>query len=183
VLDLTEAFCEAGASLTALTGLSDRVTFHHGNALAMPLADRSFDVVWTQHATMNLEDKERLYAEVHRVLRPGGRLAFHEIMVGPVQPIHFPVPWAREPVLSFLRPAAEIRSLLAATGFLEVAWEDVTSWSRDWVRKRNERASPDAPPLGIHVLLGPELRAMSANSLRNLDEGRVAIVRAVFDRP
>src|SRR5689334_10536017 len=115
VLDLTEAFCEAGAALTALTGLSDRVSFSHGDALDLPFPDASFDVAWTQHATMNVEDKERLYAEAHRVLRPGGRLSFHEVMAGPVQPIHFPVPWAREPAMSFLRPAAEVRSVLAAT--------------------------------------------------------------------
>lgn len=184
VLDLTEAYCEAGADLTALTGLADRVTFRHGNALEMPFASGSFDVVWTQHATMNIDDKERLYAEAYRVLRLGGRLAFHEIMAGPVQPIRFPVPWARDPALSFLRPAEAVRSLLAAAGFVEVAWEDVTAWSRDWVRMRSERPAPDPPsPLGIHLLLGPDLREMSANSLRNLDERRVAIVRAVFDRP
>jgi ubiquinone/menaquinone biosynthesis C-methylase UbiE len=182
VLDLTEAFCEAGAYLTALTGLSDRVTFRHGDALDLPFDAGSFDVVWTQHATMNTADKERLYAEAHRVLRPGGRLAFHEIIAGPVQPIHFPVPWARDAAVSFLRPAEEIRPLLAATGFVEVAWEDVTSWSRNWIRARNERASADAAPLGIHLLLGPEFRAMSTNSLRNLDEERVAIVLAIFDR-
>jgi ubiquinone/menaquinone biosynthesis C-methylase UbiE len=184
VLDLTAAFCEAGAALTAITELGDRVSFHHGDALAMPFVDGSFDVVWTQHATMNVEDKACLYAEAYRVLRPGGRLVFHEVMAGSVQPVHFPVPWARDPALSFLRPAAEVRSLLRRTGFVEVVWEDVTAWSRDWIRARNERVAAAAPsPLGIHLLLGADSRAMSANSLRNLEEGRVTIVRAIFDRP
>jgi SAM-dependent methyltransferase len=183
VLDLTEAFCEAGASLTALTGFSDRVTFRHGNALAMPFSGRSFDVVWTQHSSMNIDDKGRLYVEAHRVLRPGGRLAFHEIMAGPVQPVHFPVPWARDPAISFLRPPGEVRSLLSQSGYTERVWDDVAASSLAWFQDWTGRPSPAGPsPLGLHLLLGPEFREMGRNMLRNLDEGRIAVVQAVFDR-
>ena len=104
VLDFTEEFCRAGEHLTTRTGLSNQVSFRHGNALEMPYPDARFDVVWTQHSSMNIADKERLYAETQRVLRPGGRLALHEILAGPVSPIHFPVPWARDPDLGSLRP-------------------------------------------------------------------------------
>src|SRR5579859_3943374 len=104
--------CRVGELLTARTRLSDRVSFQQGNALDMPFPGARFDVVWTQHSSMNIADKARLYAEVRRVLRPAGRLAFHEIMAGPVQPIHFPVPWAHEPAISFLRPPEEVRALL-----------------------------------------------------------------------
>ena len=124
VLDLSEEFCEVGAMLTAHVGLGDRVTFRHGSALAMPFADGEFDRVWTQHATMNIAEKERLYREIYRVLRPGGQLAMHEVMAGPVQPIHFPVPWARDATISFLRSSEDVRALLADIGFREVEWVD-----------------------------------------------------------
>jgi ubiquinone/menaquinone biosynthesis C-methylase UbiE len=183
VLDSTEAYCQAGAILTALTGLSDRVTFRHGNALDMPFADGSFDVVWTQHATMNVDDKERLFAEAFRVLRPGGRLVLHEIMAGPVRPVHFPVPWARDATMSYLRPAGEIRSLLATTAFVEVVWDDVTASSLAWFEARNGGPVPSGPSqLGLHLLLGPEFREMGQNMLRNLAEGRIAVVQAILDR-
>ncbi|MEA2525714.1 MAG: methyltransferase [Thermomicrobiales bacterium] len=184
VLDLTEAFCEAGKTLSALTGLSDLVTFRHGDALAIPFADSQFDVVWTQHSSMNIGDKERLYTEIHRVLRPGGRLALHEIMAGPVQPVHFPVPWSRDPTISFLRPPEEIRSLLSNVGIAEISWADVTSSSLAWFQAWTDRPSPSGPsPLGLHVLLGPEFREMGRNMLRNLDEGRITVVQGVFERP
>ena len=80
VLDLTEAFCRAGAFLTAQVGLSDRVTFQQGNAMDLPFADGVFDLVWIQHASMNIADKERLYTELGRVLRPGGGLALYQVM-------------------------------------------------------------------------------------------------------
>jgi SAM-dependent methyltransferase len=184
VLDLTEAYCQAGELLTDLTGLTGRVGFRHGNALEMPFPDGHFDLVWTQHSSMNVDDKERLYAEFHRVLRPGGRLAFHEIMAGPVQPIHFPVPWTHDPAFSFLRPPEDVRSSLPRLGFTETAWVDVTPSALAWYQNRTARTA-DAPPqpLGIHVLIGPEIREMGRNMLRNLQENRVAPIQAVFDRP
>ena len=104
VLDLTPAYCAVGERLTTWTQLTDRVSFVCGNALAMPFPDGSFDVVWTQHASMNIPDKPRLYSEVARVVRRGGRFALFDVLAGPHQPIHFPVPWASDQSLQL--PAA-----------------------------------------------------------------------------
>jgi SAM-dependent methyltransferase len=125
-IDLTAEFCRAAAMLTSRVGLSDRVTFRQGNALDMPFADGTFDMVWTQNTLMNIADKRRLVHETHRVLRPGGCLALEAIMAGPVSPIYVPVFWASNPTLSFLSPPEEIRQLLIASGFTEIAWENVT---------------------------------------------------------
>ncbi len=176
VLDLTEEYCRVGEMLTARTGLSDRVAFRHGDALAMPFADGSFDAVWTQHATMNIEDKEGLYAEIHRVLRPGGRHALHEVMAGPVQPIHFPVPWASDATISFLRPPETVRALLKQVGFTEVVWVDVTA----------QATEPPPPaggpsPFGKHLLVS-DFPTRGRNFGRNLDEGRVRVIQGVFER-
>ena len=92
VLDLTADYCAVGETLTVWTGLEDKVSFVCGNALAMPFPEGSFDIVWTQHASMNIADKAGLYGEMARVVRIGGWLAFFDILAGPNQPIHFPVP-------------------------------------------------------------------------------------------
>ncbi|MDQ2785455.1 MAG: methyltransferase domain-containing protein [Chloroflexota bacterium] len=182
VLDLSEEFCRVGAMLTARTGLSDAVTFQHGSALAMPFADERFDAVWTQHATMNIADKERLYAEIHRVLRPGGRLAMHDALAGPVQPIHFSVPWARDPSISFLRSSEAIRTLLADSGFRVVEWVD----ERETIiaalqRQASITALNGPPPLGIQLLMGSEFPRMLENVGRNLQENRLTIIQGVFE--
>ena len=184
VLDLTEEYCRVGEALTARTGLGDRVTFRHGNALEMPFADGSFDVLWTQHSSMNIADKERLYAEARRVLRPGGGLALHEVMAGTAAPIHLPVPWARDAAISFLRQLSAVRSLLTNMGFTELAWVDVSAPSLAWFRQRV--ATLDAgglPPLGIHLLLGDDFGTMFRNMVRNLDEGRITVIQGVFELP
>ena len=186
VLDVTEEFCLAGEMITNLTGLGDLVTFRHANALDMPHTDASFDAVWMQHSSMNIVDKERLYAEIHRVLRPGGHLALHEIMAGPVAPLHFPVPWARGPEISFLRPPEEVRALITGIGFDESAWINDTASALRWFRERlaaADAASGELPPLGLHLVLGTDLGQMFRNLARNLQEDRVVVVQGVFERP
>lgn len=182
VLDLTEEYCRAGEWLTAQTRLSTQVRFRVGNALDLPFAAGEFDVVWSQHSSMNIDDKERLYAEMHRVLKPGGRLAIHEIMAGPVQPVHFPVPWAREPALSFLRPTAAMRTTIRQAGFDERVWVDLSQQSLDWFRPRTATAGAAPPPLGLHLLLGDLFAPAFGNQVKNLAEDRVRIVQAVYLR-
>lgn len=184
VVDLNDAYCALGTELTRRTGLSSRVHFEHASALAMPFAAASFDAAWTQHSSMNIDDKVALYREVHRVLRPGARLAIHEVMAGARAPIHFPVPWARTPSISFLRRPDEVRAAIVAQGFREVGWYDVTARTLDWLRQRvaAARAAPAPPPLGIHLLLGEDAPTMFGNLLRNVEEGRQEVVQAVFER-
>ncbi|MEX2236721.1 MAG: methyltransferase domain-containing protein [Dehalococcoidia bacterium] len=182
VVDLSPAFCAVGARLTAATGLTDRVRFHEGSALSVPFPDGSFDLVWTQHSTMNIEDKEGLYREARRLLKPGGRFAMHEIIAGPNQPIHFPVPWAGDQSISFLRPVAEIRSLLADAGFREQQWVDMTEAAKEFTRQRAAAASATQPgALGLPVILGRDAADKLSNAGRNLSEDRIATVMAVFE--
>jgi hypothetical protein len=130
---------------------------------------------------MNVQDKRALYTEIRRVLRAGGRLALHEVMAGPGGPPYFPVPWASQPSQSFLEPAARVQTLLRDLGFVEVVWIDETVKCAEWFRQRLAPQTP--PPLGIHLLLGEEFRAMSTNQVRNLEEGRLCVIKAVWDRP
>jgi sarcosine/dimethylglycine N-methyltransferase len=81
-LDITQSRHESAIRLTELTGLQHLVDFRHGSALAMPFADASFDVVIGQEAFAHVPDKPRLIAECVRVVKPGGRIAFTDIMAG-----------------------------------------------------------------------------------------------------
>jgi sarcosine/dimethylglycine N-methyltransferase len=79
-LDLTASRVEGATALTAAAGLEARVRFVQGNALAMPFADASFTLVIGQEAFAHIPDKPRLVAECARLLQPGGRLVFSDIM-------------------------------------------------------------------------------------------------------
>jgi SAM-dependent methyltransferase len=182
-LDLTAAYCRAARDLTARIGLAERVDFVCGDGTALPFADNGFDLVWTQHAAMNIPDKVGLYGEIARVLRPGGRLVLHDVVAGPVQPIHMPVPWAAKPEWSFLVPAGEVRRLVTAAGLVELGWREVTAEARAWSRERRARAAAGVASLGPQRYLGPEFTQMIKNLGRNLEENRVGVVKGLFEMP
>ena len=183
-VDLTEEYCRVAQMLTDRVGLNGQVTFRQGNALELPFEDESFDCVWTQHATMNIAEKERLYAEMHRVLRPQGKLVFYDIFEGNGEPVHIPVPWAGTPEISFLRTPEKIRALLQESGFREKIWEDVTERCREWFRRRMAQTASGAPQpnLGLQILLGKQAKPALGNVLRSLEEGRLAVVQGVLER-
>lgn len=178
-IDLTPELCEVALDLTRRSGLSDLVDIRQGDALALPFDDARFDVVWTQHASMNIEDKATLFAGMRRVLRPGGRLAFFDLLAGPEQPIHYPVPWAEDDRTSFLASPADTQALLADAGFSVQVWDDVTKAANAFYRRM--AAMPPVPsPLGLHLLI-PDLAAKGANLARNVEEGRLVLIRCVAD--
>jgi sarcosine/dimethylglycine N-methyltransferase len=79
-LDFTESRHRSAQRLTALVGLEHLVSFRHGNALDMPFEDASFDAVIGQEAWCHVPDKPRLIAECVRVAKPGGVIAFTDIL-------------------------------------------------------------------------------------------------------
>src|SRR6266446_10692571 len=152
-IDLTAEFCRVAEMLTRLTGLTSKVSYRQADALDLPFEDMCFDVVWSQNASMNIADRDRLYSEMRRVLKAGGRLALQEVVAGMGGEPHYPVPWAREASISFLLTAEATREKLEAAGFLVVTWQDTTSTSsRSWT----QAVEGAPPPLGIHLLVGPD---------------------------
>jgi SAM-dependent methyltransferase len=180
VLDLTPELCEVGEELTRRTGLSDQVRFQLGDALALPFPDRAFDLVWTEHSSMNIPDKPRLYGEIRRVIRPGGRLALHEIAGGPGGPVAFPLPWASRPELSFLLPEAELRARIREAGLHERVWRDVTEVSLGWVESRLDTARAKGPAQG-ELPPAPEMAAALSNLRDGLARHGLRVIEAVFE--
>jgi SAM-dependent methyltransferase len=164
-IDLTPEFIDVARDLNARVGLGDTIDVRVADALDLPFPDARFDVVWTQHVSMNIADKPGLYAELGRVLRPEGRLAFFDIV---------------EPDRSFLAKPEAIRETLESSEWTITHWEDLTNEALQWFTTRAE-APPSPSPLGLHLVM-PNMRTKVGNLHRNLAEDRVLLLRCVARR-
>jgi ubiquinone/menaquinone biosynthesis C-methylase UbiE len=182
-IDLTPQYCQTAEALTRLAGIDGLVEFHCASALEIPFEDATFDLAWTQHVQMNIADKAGLYREIARVVRPGGRLAFHDILAGPGGPPHFPVHWANGPELSFLIAPGELRTLLESSGFRILQWKDTTEVATNWFLGAIERRRKSgAPALGLHLLLGDTAPQKIQNIARNLTESRLTVFHGLVEK-
>ncbi|MFZ1546949.1 MAG: methyltransferase domain-containing protein, partial [Candidatus Nitrotoga sp.] len=125
-IDLSPDYYVAALLLNRLTGLGEQVAIHVGSALEIPFADNLFDVVWMQNVGMNIPDKPKLYQEINRILKPGGRFAFQEMVAGETPVKYFPLPWATDATDHFLISQSEMHTVLTRSGFSALYFEDVS---------------------------------------------------------
>ena len=182
-IDVTERFCRAAEMLTRGADLADRVTIVCGDALSLPFADESFDVVWTQAVSQNIFDKRRFISELVRVLRPGGRAAMFEIVAGPSGPLVYPVPWADTSEQSAVGSAEELEGPLKAEGLTFGSLKRGQAVLESIVAAAEEvTASPAHQRLGLQLLM-PDYEARMAGLARNVAEQRIETWQAIATRP
>jgi ubiquinone/menaquinone biosynthesis C-methylase UbiE len=174
-IDLTREFVEVAQSLTRRCGLAERVSFKEASALALPFSDESFDVATIIHVGMNIADKAKVFTEARRVLRPGGRFGIYDVMRVGDGELPFPMPWAATAETSFVEPPETYRRLLAAAGFAIEKERNRRDFVLELAREMREReAKYGTPPLGPHIVMGPERQQRMDNLMRTLEHGTIA---------
>jgi len=79
-IDMTPAMLDHARESAAAMGL-ENVELHKGLIEALPLPDASVDVVISNGVIDLVVDKEAVFAEIDRVLRPGGRLQIADVVI------------------------------------------------------------------------------------------------------
>jgi sarcosine/dimethylglycine N-methyltransferase len=177
-VDLSEPFVEAARYLTTRTGQAGRATFETGDALSLPFHDGRFDAAFLQHVAMNIADRPRLYREMRRVLKSGGKFATFDVVSNGGEP-YYPVPWARTPATSFLLTAEATREAIEPAGFRTLAFQDDTEAAKAWMAQHRASGPPPSPNLG--VVMGPDFGQLATNLGRSIMEGRLGVLIAVFE--
>jgi len=174
-IDITAGLIDLAKHLSEISQIP--VTFEQADALNLPYESGSFDLVWTQHAAATIANKERFYGEMRRVLKPGGKLAMHDFVMGSNEgPLHMPIPSADTEDVTFLMQPDRLRGLLAELGFREVQWRDVTQATFGWFGML-----PPPGSFSIRLIKGDGFPEMVENLKRNLEEGRIGVAMAIFE--
>lgn len=182
-IDLTTAFCDAANTLSNWVGLQEKTNFILGNATDLPFSDNQFDAAMTLHVGMNIENKDEMYAQAHRVLRPGGKFVMYDVLQDEGGKLHFPVPWAREPMISHLATIEEMRSLLTGAGFQIIEVVNNSDECRSWYKARsNQITKSGSVGVSQQIFLGDDFPKMARNMIRNLSENRVQVTKIVCQK-
>lgn len=174
-IDLTPEFCDVARHLTRLLGMDKRVRFEVGSALTMPFADASFDGAYSMNVSMNIAQKDALYREIHRALKPGGWLVLSELAKGDGGDVDYPTPWAAGPHSSFLSTREDTERGLRAAGFVVVhARSSVEEALAFGARSRAMVERGEKPPHRATMLVHGKMAAqMAANVSKAVSDGRI----------
>lgn len=179
-IDLTEEYVQTATALTRRCGLAEKVHFRQGSALALPFAENTFDVATLIHVGMNIEDKAKLFGEARRVLRDDGHFAVYDIMKTAAASLPFPMPWAETAATSFVVPPETYHELLVAAGFEITQEHNRRELALNLGREMRENAvKHGAPPLGLHILMGPATPQRLGNVMGALQQGLIAPIEII----
>ena len=179
-IDLTPQFVLLAKSLTRRLKLDWLVDFREGNALNMPFEADSFDRAYMLHVGMNIADKEGVFREVRRVLKPGGLFTVFDNVRSGDAPIRYPVPWALDESTSFVVEMKAYREALEATGFRIAREQSHKAFAIDHTQQAMARMQRDGPPvLGLQLLMGEKTPVILANMLAMMKEGVLEPVEVV----
>lgn len=151
-LDMTDEMLAAARANQARAGVGN-AEFIKGHIEAIPLPDHAVDVI-VSNCVINLSgDKDRVFAEAYRVLKPGGRLAVSDIVLTrPLPPGVQQNLAAWSGCVAGALSEADYRRKLAAAGFGDL--EVVITRTYDFGDDRGAQFLPDLQPAERQGLIG-----------------------------
>src|SRR4051812_3181982 len=135
-IDLSTAMLDYARARSEAEGLNN-VTFVHGDAQTYAFDDGNFDVVISNSGAMFFDDKIAAFRNLHRALRPGGRLALlawqsmvsNEWLTALREALamgrDLPMPPAGMPGPFGLADPDQVKEVLIAAGYTDIALADI----------------------------------------------------------
>ena len=140
-IDVEPQLIEHASRRAAAADLAQRVRFQLVEPGPLPFTDGSFDIVFSKDAIIHIADKSAFYAEVLRVLEPGGVFIGSDWLCGDKEThTEQALAWLEFIDLNFaMKNLVETRQALEQAGFEQVRLKDRNEWYRTEIK--NELAS------------------------------------------
>jgi len=158
-IDIDPSLLSAMQQRMNRAGLGDRIRAQRVEAGPLPFTDSSFDVVFSKDSLVQIPDKQSIFAEVRRVLRPGGRFIASDWLRGGTQSYSAEMMefFRLEGIAYNMATLEQSATALRDAGFVEVEVRDRHAWYLELAQR--------------------ELKAMEG-ALRPLIVGRIGAQRA-----
>ena len=140
-IDIQVEQVERSRQLAAKRGASDRIIFQLVEPGPFPFADASFDVVFSICVFVQIPNKPSLFADIFRVLRPGGTLTARDWLRGDDGPLSTEMSTFMEGAgltYNWSTPD-ETRDALKQAGFTDIVIRDRRLWLLGHLRADIER--------------------------------------------
>lgn len=137
--NISERELEWGRELTDEAGLDDLVTFEWADFHDLPYDDDTFDFYTSQEAFLHAADKKLVLGEAHRVLKPGGTLAFTDILIRKDTPQEIREKVYERIKLSDMWDSDDYIAALEAQGYeieTHADWSENVAPTYAWVREQ-----------------------------------------------
>ena len=168
-VDLTPEYVEVAGRLSRKVGLAGAVSYRVSNAASLPYADATFDGAYMLHVGMNIPDKKSVFAEVRRVLKPGGLFAIYDIFRDTDGTFNYPLPWTSTPETNFIDRIAAYKELLRASGFRIEKERNRREFALAAFQQQRQRAAQGAQP--TQIAMGSTARDKTGNLAKLVMEG------------
>lgn len=125
-LNLSEVENERNRQTNRDEGLDHLIDVVDGSFQDLPFEDDSFDVVWSQDAFSHSADRDGVVKEVARVLVPGGRFIFTDLMSDDDTPVETLGPILERLHLTSMGTLGFYRKSTADAGFKDLGFDDLS---------------------------------------------------------
>lgn len=180
-IDYSDRHIETANSLSKLIGLGGQTFFKQGDATHLPYSSDHFDLIITQHVQMCIEDKEKFYSEVKRVLKKGGRFIYYDVLKKSEDVLSYPLPWVNDETNNHLITSNNIDETLCSLGLKKISSQDQTQKGIDFLCNFLAKAE-DKPAIltGQKILMGDNAFDKITNLYQALKEGVCGLESGIY---
>lgn len=139
-IDIEPLNVERATSYAVKAGVSDRSIFQTVDGGSFPFEDESFDIVFSKDAITEAPNKEDIFLESYRVLRPGGWVAMSDWFRGAAPFTSEMKEWIKVVGVPLeMTTLDETADQLRRIGFVDVRIEDRNEWYQDYSKREAKR--------------------------------------------